>query len=210
MIADHILGAFVALIYVAIIGSIIWWMLHVPKVGDVEQHARRIIRQEGRFKRIVVPVQGDVLSDRLVALGSQMARFRGASMEVLYVIEVPLTLPLGATMDDQERQARDAFLRASRITDKYDVRITTRVERARKPDRASSSTQGSRMWTSSSWATFPSKIVGEAPASLGRWSMSSSTRRVRSSSIVRLWRKEGKNGNVGRQEYCTHRRRRHG
>jgi nucleotide-binding universal stress UspA family protein len=122
----------IALAYVATISSILWWMLHIPKVGDVEQHARRITRQAGQFARIVVPVQGDVLSDRLVALGAQMAKYRGATMDVLYVIEVPLTLPLSAAMEDQEQHGRDAFARAARIAERYDVRISTRFERARQ------------------------------------------------------------------------------
>jgi nucleotide-binding universal stress UspA family protein len=79
-----------------------------------------------------VPVQGDVLSDRLVALASQMAKYRGATMDVLYVVEVPLTLPITAEMDDQLGQASDAFARASKIADRYDVKISQHVERARQ------------------------------------------------------------------------------
>jgi nucleotide-binding universal stress UspA family protein len=126
------IGAVIALTYVAAIGSIMWWMLHVPTVGDVEQHVKRVVRQESRFARILVPVQGDVLSDRLVALGSQMARFRGATMEVLYVIEVPYTLPINADMGEQERQAHDAFARAGKIAGRYGVTIRKRLERARQ------------------------------------------------------------------------------
>lgn len=106
-------------------------MLHIPSVGDVEQHAKRITRQMGRFARIVVPVQGDVLSDRLVALASQMAKYRGASMDVLYVIEVPYTLPITAGMEAQEQSALEAFARAEKIAAKYDVKITKQLERAR-------------------------------------------------------------------------------
>jgi nucleotide-binding universal stress UspA family protein len=125
------IGLVLALAYAGTIGSILWWMLHVPKVGDVEQHAKRITRQLHRFARIVVPVQGDVLSDRLVALASQMAKYRRASMDVLYVIEVPYTLPITAAMEDQERHAREAFARAEKIADRYDVKIHRQIERAR-------------------------------------------------------------------------------
>jgi len=127
-----IVGALVALAYITTIGSILWWMLHVPKVGDVEQEVRRVIRVHSRSSRIVVPVQGDVISDRIVALASQMAKFRGAAMDVLYVIEVPLTHPINAEMSDQERMAQTAFLRAAKIADRYDVKITRRIERARQ------------------------------------------------------------------------------
>lgn len=124
-------GAIIAVTYVVTISSIIRWMLRVPKAGDVEQHARRIARQTSRFARIVVPVQGDFLSDRLVALASQMAKYRGASMDVIYVIEVPYTLPITAAMEQQEKSAIDAFGRAEKIAQRYDVKINRQIERAR-------------------------------------------------------------------------------
>lgn len=129
--AVTVLGAILALTYATTIGSIMWWMLHVPRSGDVEQHAKRIVRQSTTFTRIVVPVQGDVLSDRLVALASQMAKFRGASMHVLYIIEVPYMLPINADMPEEERAAQEAFARAEKIAHRYDVRINKETERAR-------------------------------------------------------------------------------
>jgi nucleotide-binding universal stress UspA family protein len=53
-------------------------------------------------------------------------------MDVLYVIEVPLTLPITAGMENQEKQAREAFARAARIANKYDVKINQHIERARQ------------------------------------------------------------------------------
>jgi nucleotide-binding universal stress UspA family protein len=127
-----IIGAIIALVYVTTISSILWWMLHIPKVGDIEQHVRRIQREAGRFARIVVPIQGDTVSDRLVALASQMAKFRGATMDVLYVVEVPLQLPLDAVSEDQHRAAEEAFSRAAKIAGRYDVKISRRMHRARQ------------------------------------------------------------------------------
>ena len=125
-------GVVIGIVYIATIAGILRWMLSVPKVGDVEQYARRVTRQASQFQRIVVPVQGDVVSDRLVALASQMSKFRGASMDVLYVIEVPLQLPITADMSDQERCAQDAFTKAEKIANRYDVKINKRIERARQ------------------------------------------------------------------------------
>lgn len=127
-----VIGAVIALVYVGAIGSILWWMLHIPSVGDIESHVRRIKREEERFAHIVVPVQGDDLSDRLVALASQMAKYRGASMDVLYVIEVPLTLPINAITPAQWHRAEETFAKAERIAHKYDVKISKRVQPARQ------------------------------------------------------------------------------
>ena len=98
MIEDGItpVGAVIGVVYVGVIVSILWWMLHVPQAGGIEQQVRRIHREAVRYSRIVVPILGDFVSLHLVALASQMAKFRGASMDILYVIEVPLQLPLDA------------------------------------------------------------------------------------------------------------------
>lgn len=127
-----LLGVFLAMSYVTVISSILWWMLHVPKLGDVAQHVSRIEREAGRFARIVVPVQGDFLSDRLVALASQMAKFRGARMDVLYVVEVPLQFPIDAVTEEQQHNADEAFTKAQKIAARYDVKINRRLQRARQ------------------------------------------------------------------------------
>jgi len=127
-----VIGALVAAVYVSTIGSILWWMLHVPRVGDVEQEVKRVIRVQSQSSRIVVPVQGDVISNRVIALASQMAKYRGATMDVLYIIEVPYALPINASMEDEETLAKTAFVRAAKIADRYGVKITRRVERARQ------------------------------------------------------------------------------
>lgn len=126
-----VLGAVIALVYVGVISSILWWMLHIPSAGNIESHVRRIQREQSRFAHIVVPVQGDSYSDRLVALASQMARYRGASMDVLYVAEVPQTLPLTAVSEEQRARADQAFTRAEKIAHKYDVKISKRLQAAR-------------------------------------------------------------------------------
>jgi len=126
------IGILVAAVYATVIGSILWWMLHVPSVGDIETHISRIKREEERFAHIVVPVQGEVLSERLIALASQMARYRGATLDIVYVTEVPLTLPLSAMTEEESRRADQAFELAARIAARYDVRINKRVQKARQ------------------------------------------------------------------------------
>lgn len=125
-------GAVIAVVYASAISSILWWMLHVPEAGDIEQHVKRIQREAGRFARIVVPVQGTEVSDRLVALASQMAKYRGATMDVLYVVEVPLQLPLDAETAQQRTDAEATFARAEKIAARYDVTIQKHVQRARQ------------------------------------------------------------------------------
>lgn len=126
------IGIALGCIYVVVISSILWWMLHIPAAGGAEQKVARAVREATTFARILVPVQGGALSDRMVALGCQMAKYRHAEITLLYVIEVPLTLPSDASMPNDERQASEAFERATRIADRYGVTMRTETLKTRQ------------------------------------------------------------------------------
>jgi APA family basic amino acid/polyamine antiporter len=98
---------------------------------------------EVEFRNVLVPVFGSKLDDDIVATAGRlaMAELGGtddggtdARLDVVYVIEVPLTLPLDAELPpEQEEQARRAVERAREVGDEYeDVEVTTQVLRARK------------------------------------------------------------------------------
>jgi APA family basic amino acid/polyamine antiporter len=96
------------------------------------------------FSNVLVPVFGTKFDDDIVATAGRLAaaepvdgrrRRRGISrMEVVYVIEVPLTLPLDAKLPkEKEEQARRALQRAREVGEEYeDVEVGTEVLRARK------------------------------------------------------------------------------
>jgi basic amino acid/polyamine antiporter, APA family len=98
---------------------------------------------EIEFSNVLVPVFGTKFDDDIVATAGRLAaaervdgrRRRGVSkMDVVYVIEVPLTLPLDAKLPkEKEEQARRALARAREVGEEYeDVEVTTEVLRARK------------------------------------------------------------------------------
>ena len=95
------------------------------------------------FSSVVVPVFGTRFDDDIVATAGRLAaaervdgrRRRGVSrMSVVYVIEVPLSLPLDAKLPkEREEQARRALQRAREVGEEYeDVEVATEVLRARK------------------------------------------------------------------------------
>jgi APA family basic amino acid/polyamine antiporter len=95
------------------------------------------------FSNVLVPVFGTRFDDDIVATAGRLAeaepvdgrRRRGVSkMDVVYVIEVPLTLPLDAKLPkEREERARRALQRAREVGEEYeDVEVTTEVLRARK------------------------------------------------------------------------------
>jgi basic amino acid/polyamine antiporter, APA family len=95
---------------------------------------------EVEFRNILVPVFGTKLDDDIVATAGRLAAAESegagadAHLDVIFVIEVPLTLPLDAALPrEQEEEARRALARAREVGEEYeDVDVSTEVIRARK------------------------------------------------------------------------------
>jgi basic amino acid/polyamine antiporter, APA family len=97
---------------------------------------------EVEFSNLLVPVFGTKLDDDIVATAGRLAaaeREDGeedaeSRLELVYVIEVPLSLPLDAELPpDREQQARRALERAREVGEEYeDVEVSTEVIRARR------------------------------------------------------------------------------
>jgi APA family basic amino acid/polyamine antiporter len=98
---------------------------------------------EVAFRNILVPVFGTKLDDDIVATAGRLAAAEqeesdGSAgeetrLDLVYVIEVPLTLPLDAELPPEiEHEAWRALQRASDVGEEYeDVEVTTEVVRAR-------------------------------------------------------------------------------
>ncbi len=97
---------------------------------------------EVAFRNILVPVFGSKLDDDIVATAGRLAAAEQeesgghgeqTQLALVYVIEVPLTLPLDAELPiEVEREASRALRRASDVGEEYeDVRVTAETMRAR-------------------------------------------------------------------------------
>jgi APA family basic amino acid/polyamine antiporter len=96
---------------------------------------------EASFRNILVPVFGTKLDDDIVATAGRLAAAEQeeaggdeeARLDLVYVIEVPLTSPLDAELSPQiEQEAQRALSRASDVGEEYeDVNVTAEVVRAR-------------------------------------------------------------------------------
>jgi len=97
---------------------------------------------EVEYSNILVPVFGTRFDDDIVATAGRLAAAEARTpkgghdsrLDVVYVIEVPLTLPLDAKLPkEREEQARRALARAREVGEEYeDVAVSTDVIRARK------------------------------------------------------------------------------
>ena len=114
----------------------------LTKRVSVTEHALTKQVPEVGFRNILVPVFGTKLDDDIIATAGRLAAAEQAEgdgkgesrLDVIYVIEVPLTLPLDAELPpEREEEARRALQRAREVGEEYeDVGVSTEVIRARK------------------------------------------------------------------------------
>ena len=84
-----------------------------------------------RFRRILVPSFGQPAPDRAVTLACKLARPDGGTVEVLYVVEVPMSLPATADLPEQADRAGDAIARAEGIGRRFGVPVRGIVTKSR-------------------------------------------------------------------------------
>jgi len=115
----------------------------LTKRVSVPEHALTKQVPEVEFRNILVPVFGTKFDDDIVATAGRLAAAESedaadgagdSRLEVVYVIEVPLPLPLDAKLPaEREDAARRALERAREVGEEYeDVDVGTEVIRARK------------------------------------------------------------------------------
>jgi nucleotide-binding universal stress UspA family protein len=80
---------------------------------------------------ILVPTTGSTYSQRGVELACRLAEEQGASILLVYVIEVPRTLPLGAPLENAEQEASAALEIGRQVVALHNLPVRTIIQRAR-------------------------------------------------------------------------------
>jgi APA family basic amino acid/polyamine antiporter len=96
---------------------------------------------EPEFGSILVPVFGSALDDDIIQTAGRLAGTvrddldtEGAMIEAIWVLEVPMALPLDASLPEpQLKRAREALARAKVVGEEYEgVQVATALVRARR------------------------------------------------------------------------------
>jgi APA family basic amino acid/polyamine antiporter len=88
------------------------------------------------YDQILVPVTGTRISDEMMVLACQLATEKKSSIVGLYVIEVPLNLPLDASLVNERAKAQRVMKAAATIASQFKVKFTPHVVTARQAGRA--------------------------------------------------------------------------
>jgi len=91
---------------------------------------------EAEFSRILVPMKLGVIGEEMVATAVKLAQERGASIEALHVIRVPLDRPLDAELHDEEERAEASLEEAKLLGADYGVEVRGATVRARSIGKA--------------------------------------------------------------------------
>jgi basic amino acid/polyamine antiporter, APA family len=86
---------------------------------------------EAEFSRILVPMKLGEIGEEMVATAVKLAQERGASVEALHVIRVPLDLPLDAELLDEEERAAASLAEAQLLGADHGVEVNGHTVRAR-------------------------------------------------------------------------------
>jgi APA family basic amino acid/polyamine antiporter len=117
----------------------------ILKRVTIPERALRVEAMEPEFGSILVPIFGSPLDDDIVQTAGRLAGStqddvdaEGATIEALWIFEVPLALPLDARLPEtQLKRAREALARAKAVGEEYEgVEVATATVRARRAGQA--------------------------------------------------------------------------
>jgi len=88
------------------------------------------------YNQILVPITGSRISDEMMVLACQLATEKKSAIVGLYVIEVPLNLPLDARLVSERAKADKVLKAGALIASQFKVEFTGHVVTARQAGRA--------------------------------------------------------------------------
>ena len=88
------------------------------------------------YDQLLVPIVGSRITDEMVVLACQLATEKQSSIDVLYVIEVPMNLPIDARLTKEREEAERVLAGAVAVADSFKVKMTPRIVTARQAGHA--------------------------------------------------------------------------
>jgi APA family basic amino acid/polyamine antiporter len=140
MVATHPAGRILGFAWMA--GGVLLYVLHRRSAGDPllrqPQEARlpSTTLSDVDYERILVPVVGTRLSDEMMVLGCQLAAEKGAIIDIVYAVEVPMQLPLDAPLVEERRRGRHVLDTAMAVAREFNVEAWPHLVAARQSGRA--------------------------------------------------------------------------
>jgi len=140
MVATHPAGRIVGFAWVA--GGLLLYVLHRRSAGTPllrqpkETRLPSTTLSDVDYERILVPVDGTRLSDEMMVLGCQLAADKGATIDIVQVIEVPMHLALDAPLTEERLRGQQVLDAAMAVAREFSVEAWPHLVTARQSGRA--------------------------------------------------------------------------
>ena len=148
VVATHPLGRIVGFTWMGV-GLIMYVVYRKAHGYSLTRTVRRVPLPEAGaqdivYQKLLVPLVDSQVADEMMVLACQLATEKKAAIDALYVIEVPLNLPLDARLPKNEDRAQAVLEGAVAIADQFKIPVTPVVVRARQAGRAIVETAAAR------------------------------------------------------------------
>jgi basic amino acid/polyamine antiporter, APA family len=140
VVATHAEGRLIGLSWMAI-GIVVYVIYRKAKGYSLTKTVEKVVvpvsmQQDIDYDQILVPITGTRISDEMMVLACQLATEKKSSINGLYVIEVPLNLPLDASLVSERAKADKVLKAGALIASQFKVKFTPNVVTARQAGRA--------------------------------------------------------------------------
>jgi APA family basic amino acid/polyamine antiporter len=140
MVVTHWAGAVVGFAWIG--AGLVLYVVHRRRAGYAlltqprETALPAAALSDVDYDRILVPVVGTRLSDEMMVLGCQLAAEKDAVIDVLYVLEIPMNLPLDASLPLGRARGKHVLDTAMAVAREFGVEAWPHLVSARSPGRA--------------------------------------------------------------------------
>jgi APA family basic amino acid/polyamine antiporter len=115
-----------------VIGGAVYLLTRLrSEIGLLEDIHPEKLPPPAQYHSLLVPMKLGDIGEEMVATAVALAKEHGAAVEALYVIRVPLELPLDAELADQEEQAAASLAEAALLGDEHGVEVRAEAVKAR-------------------------------------------------------------------------------
>jgi nucleotide-binding universal stress UspA family protein len=125
------LGVSIALAFVVILGSTLFWMLRLP--SPMAHEVARAVFSVQATRCIIVPILDLFYTERAVELACRMGKQQSAAIVLAYIVEVPRLLTLDTPLAaDIEERSQQALKHAQAIVMRHGLKCLSTTLRARE------------------------------------------------------------------------------
>ena len=140
VVLTHFWGRWIGLSWM-LIGIVMYIVYRKAKGYSLTKTVEKVyvppsMQEDIDYNQILVPITGTWISDEMMVLACQLATEKQSSIDGIYVIEVPLNLPLDARLVNERARAEKVLKAAAVIADQFNVRFTPHVVTSRQAGRA--------------------------------------------------------------------------